>query len=337
MIDVVCVLVVVTFAWSGTRFGMVDMLTRLIGVLGMLLLVLLLIDPVARLLRAMFSSSLDVADTLAVIIVGIFGYVLSTRLAGWWIEQRDFESVEAFQESIAAVVGAAVGIMWSLGMVIVLIMMTSSNVFTRSAIGSRVGTAVIDHGQGTLRWVNHRFPHSTQTMPKGTSGVVTGSITSLPIRSISNTNGRPADADELMGSINGYRKDHDRELLVWNIDLAELAIKQSKAMFRDGFLDTRSSSGRPLDELVKDALGGSADQYFTFDAHVAWAHSIPNAFAEFVGEKGISDSLLDRSFTEIGIGVADAGWFNGKMITVTLAGRTPISGTSIPHQQSGEQ
>ncbi|MBC7460364.1 MAG: hypothetical protein H7287_03280, partial [Thermoleophilia bacterium] len=92
-----------------------------------------------------------------------------------------------------------------------------------------------------------------------------------------------------------------------------------EALAQDHQLSSRVSGGATLDAQVQAALGGDATLYEErASVLVVWAHTPGNALAGLMAKTATTDQLVDPRAAGVGIGAADAGWFNGRIYVIVL-------------------
>jgi uncharacterized membrane protein required for colicin V production len=335
ILDIVSLAVVAGFGYVGSTLGFVRSVIRLIAVCGALLVALLLLSPVGWALRTL-GTSRDFGNLVAILAIGAGSYLAVAAVinyySGWVPHERLYRSDRALGTIPAVLLGAA----WVTVMMGLLVLQPSDNAIARGAISSRTGSALVDGAPGVLRWMLRTFPHYTQALPKGSAGAITGVRAGIPLRTGSQRND-PKDAGDLLANINKLRADKDGpgHDLVWNQDVASVALRHSHAMFDDRLVGAVTADGVNIDSQVKSALGSNISLYSHFAHLVVWAHDESTAFAALVGDPRLRSRLADPALGEVGIGVVDGGWFNGRMYTVALIGRAATAITGVGSAPAG--
>lgn len=330
LIDLMVVGAIAAFAWAATILGGMSTAMRLAECIAAFAVAALLRDPVGDIVDSFIGASDDFNRLVGMLVVGLATYIAANRLLSWWRARRtaareaEVEVVEDISEDpldsdlVARIAGGALGLGWAVLFVALLVLQPSSNLISRAAIASRVGGTLIDH-DAMLRWLNEGFPHYTQALPKGRLGAVVGETDSLPMREPVEATERARDHDRLLRSINGMRRDARIRVLAFNPDIAAVARRHAIALAEDRTLSYRTPGGGSLDGRVQAALGEASGE-FTEDVgvEVVWAHDPGTAFRGIVDSSRAQAELRDPKWSEVGIGVADAGWFNGRVYVLLL-------------------
>ncbi|MCW2925833.1 MAG: hypothetical protein JWM98_3237, partial [Thermoleophilia bacterium] len=283
------------------------------------------------LVRSALGTSVDFSRLLAMVLVGIATFIATASIATYWLrrraipeEDREAGAVDGLEDRrIAAVAGAGLGLAWVLMFISVLILLPVDSPISRSAANSHTGGVLIGQ-QRVLQWLTEGFPHYTQTLPKGESGVVVGERQSLPMHGDDEPRARDGDADLLLAAVNDLRRAHRVTTLAFNPDVAGVARRHALSLAAEHTLSYRTPGGAKLDDRVQAALGESSASFSDeVGIEVVWAHNPANAGNGLTGDSGAARLLVDDRWSEVGIGTADAGWFNGRIYVVVLVGPAP--------------
>ncbi len=332
LVDVLVVAAVVAFAWGATLLGGLSALGRLLEAIVAITVAALLRDPVGSLVQSMLGASDDFSRLVGMLLVGLGTWVCMQALFRYWVARRaaarqDPEDEFGFDEGdpldtprVARIAGGLLGLGWALLFLSLIVLQPRDTVFARSAVQSRLGGMLIQQ-QSVLEWLREGFPHYTQTLPKGKLGAVVGEYDSLPMREPVEAKDRGGDADALLRSINDLRRNADSRVLAFNPDMAGIARRHAKSLVNQQQLSYRSTTGASLEPQVRSALGESAG---TFDdevgIEVVWAHDPATAIRGLIDSSRAQSLLTEPRWSEVGIGVADAGWFNGRIYVILLVG-----------------
>ena len=325
LIDAMVIGAVVAFAWAATMLGGISTLMRLGEAIVAFAVAALLRDPVGDIVQSLIGTSDDFSRLVGMGLVGLATYIGANRLFTWWRTNRDearnaeVETHEDVEEDpldsdgVARFAGGLLGLGWATLFVALLVLQPANTIVSRAAIDSRIGGQLINH-EDALRWLNDGFPHYTQALPKGKLGAVVGETSSLPMREPVQATERARDHDQLLRSINGLRRDQRSRVLAFNPDIAAVARRHAIALAEEQELSYTASGGGKLDDRVRAALGEAAGD-FTDDVgiEVAWAHDPATAYRGLLASTRAQTELRDPKWSEVGIGVADAGWFNGRI------------------------
>ncbi|MCW2926455.1 MAG: hypothetical protein JWM86_423, partial [Thermoleophilia bacterium] len=207
---------------------------------------------------------------------------------------------------------------WALLFISFLVLLPADNFVSRAAVRSVTGGLLVRQ-EGALRWLSEGFPHYTQQLPKGKLGVVVGERGDLPMRGSDEPEAKPRDTEQLVRIINRVRAGRDAASLTYNPDIAGVAERQAMALAAERVLSYRSPTGAKLDDRVRAALGENAASFEQeIGIEVVWAHSPANAGRGLDEDARASRLLRDEKWSEVGVGIADAGWFNGRIYVIML-------------------
>lgn len=333
LIDALVVAAVVAFSWGALQLGGLATLGRLVEATVAFVIAALLRDPAGAVVGALIGRSVDVNRLVGMIIVGLATWIGVHSVYRWWRARRlaartgeagDHDEVidddPLDSPVVARVAGAVLGVGWSLLFLALLVLQPANTPISRAAIDSRIGGALIEQRDG-LQWLRDGFPHYTQTLPKSTLGAVVGERSDLPLREPVKVRERGGEADELLREINGLRREARVRVLSFNPDVAAVARRHAVALARDQRLSLRAPSGAPLDGRVLAALGESSGSFGEdVGVEVVWAHDSATAMNGLLDRVASQQQLREERWTEVGIGVADLGWFNGRIYVVLLVG-----------------
>ncbi len=334
LIDAMVVGAVLAFAWAATMLGGLSTIGRLAESSAAFVVAALLRNPAGEIVEAMLGTSEDFSRLVGMGIVGLATYIAANRMFTWWrgrrqaVREADVEDGEfdgAVDDpldgpGVARVAGGLLGLGWALLFVALLVLQPASTPISRAAISSRIGGALIDH-QAALRWLNEGFPHYTQALPKGKLGAVVGEKSSLPMRDPVEVKERAGDHDRLLRSINNLRRDGHERVLAFNPDIAAVARRHALSLAQDRTLSYEASGGGVLDARVRAALGEASGEFADdVGVEVVWAHDPATAYRGLLDSTRAQSLIRDGRWSEIGIGVADAGWFNGRIYVLLLVG-----------------
>jgi uncharacterized protein YkwD len=266
-------------------------------------------------------------------------------MLGWWLGRRQARRFEPDWEvqlpdpidrrSAAIAAGLVFGLAWATLFLAMIVMLPGDTPVTRAAVASNTGGLLI-RNDGVLRWLDVRFPHYTQTLPKGKDGAVVGEAGELPMRGEPEVQDVPLDADVMVRSINALRTDADLNTLAPNRTIAAVAQRHARTLAQDHVLSLQvPGDGGPLTPQVLAALGSDAPNFDGEPAvRVAWAHSPGNAVAGLVADGSTGKLLVEPKWSEVGVGVADAGWFNGRIYVVILVASAQLTGEAPPADET---
>jgi uncharacterized protein YkwD len=326
LIDAIVVFAVVAFEWAGPQLGATDAIRRAVACAAAFLGAALLRDPLGSVVRHMLGTSIDLSRLVAMLLAGLGIYLAASSILQWRNAQRaerilgGYDSEEFGSPVLAAVDGGLLGLCWAVLFIGLLVLMPSDNVVSRAAVRSFTGGLLIRQ-ESALRWFADGFPHYTQTLPKGELGAVVGEHDSIPMRGHKEPTSRNKDADVLLRALNGARRARNVQSLTFNADVSGVARRQAESLVTEHKLSFDAPGGGPLDPRVQAALGETAGDFAPkIGVQVAWAHSPANAGKGLIEDASAESLITDSKWSEIGIGVADAGWFNGRIYVVLLVG-----------------
>jgi uncharacterized protein YkwD len=330
--DLLVLAAIALFAWAGAQLGGVASVSRTLASLVAFAIAALLRDPVGRLLEAMLGTSDDFARLLAMLLVGVGAYIAVTSLLRYATALRaarrfvddekgdDFATDPLDRRGVAMAAGGILGLVWVLAFVVMLMLLPADNFISRSAARSVPGNLFIAQ-EGVLRWVVGGFPHYTQTQPKGEFGAVVGERGSIPLQGDEEPRLRPRDAEVLLDEVNRMRTRRGVSPLGFNPDVSAVAERHASSLVSESRLSVTPPGGGQLQPRVLAALGEAApglrEEVGTV---VAWAHTPGTAMAGMGENDDAARELADGSWSEIGIGVADAGWYDGRVYVLILVG-----------------
>lgn len=330
LVDALVVAAVAAFGWAGMQLGGVASLQRAVSSIVGFLAAAIMREPAGLVVQGVLGASEDFCRLVGMVAVGIGAYIATTRLFEWWRARSatgdDTEPgapVDTLESSTTAMVaGGALGLGWSLLFAALLVMLPADNPISRAAANSYTGAALIAQ-EGGLRWLADGFPHYTQTLPKGKVGVVVGERASLPLHGTIEPEDAAGDHDLLLRVINRERRARSVSVLAFNPDLGSVAQRHATALAADRSLSYSSPGGGTLDGRARAALGEAAGGFDDeVGIEVAWAHGAANAGRGMLDDTRGGALLRDGRWSEVGVGVADAGWFNGRIYVLLLVGPT---------------
>jgi uncharacterized protein YkwD len=336
LIDAMVIGAVVAFAWAATMLGGISTLMRLGEAIAAFSVAALLREPAGDIVESMLGTSEDFSRLVGMGIVALATYIGANRLFAWWRGNReaarnaeietheDIEEDPLDSDGVARFAGGLLGLGWALLFVSLLVLQPANTVISRAAISSRIGGQLINQ-ERVLRWLNDGFPHYTQALPKGKLGAVVGETKSLPMREPVEPTERARDHDQLLRSINGLRRDQRSRVLAFNPDIAAVARRHAVALAEEKTLAYTGSGGGALDDRVRAALGEAVDEFDEdVGVEVVWAHDPGTAYRGLLDSTRAQTELRDPKWSEVGIGVADAGWFNGRIyVLLFVSHKTP--------------
>lgn len=324
LIDAIVVGAIVAFEWAGPQLGAEHAVRRAIACAVAFIAAALLRDPVGDIVTELLGSSVDFGRLVVMIAVGFGVYVAASKVLQWRDAQRverifaGYDSKESGSPLLAALDGALLGFGWAVLFIAMLVLLPADNFVSRAAVDSTTGGILIRQ-ESALRWLSEGFPHYTQTLPKGKLGAVVGEEESLPMHGDDEPEAAPRDADVLLRYINSGRRARSIQPLTFNPDMAQVARRHASALVIERTLSYRTPTGGSVDDRVRASLGAASGAFDEeIGNEVAWAHSPANAGKAMLGDDRAGRLLLDERWTEIGIGVADAGWFNGHVYVLFL-------------------
>lgn len=343
LIDAIVIGAIVAFEWAGPQLGAAQAVRRAVACAVSFLAACLTRDPVGSIVEAVLGTSVDFSRLFAMLGVGIGVYIAASQVLQWREAQRaervfsgDYDAEEFGSPVIAAVDGALLGFCWAVLFISFLVLMPADNFISRSAVNSFTGSTLIKQ-EGWLGWLSDGFPHYTQTLPKGEDGAVVGEEESLPMWGDQEPEAEPGDADLMLRLVNRERRSESEQTLAFNPDIAAVARRHASSLVVDRRLSYSTASGGPLDDRVRAALGASSGAFAEeIGIEVAWAHSPANAAKAMLEDARGGRLLLDERWTEVGIGVADAGWFNGHLYVVLLVGPAEEEAAEAAETATGE-
>jgi hypothetical protein len=347
-VDVCMLAAIALFGWAGGQLGGTASLVRTLSALGALAVAVLVCDPMGSLMAAVTGAGEEVARVLGIGVSGIAGWFAFRAMLRWWLARRQARRFEPDwdvqlpdpleRQSVAIAAGVVFGLSWTALFLGMLVMLPGDTPISRAAVASNTGGLLIRH-DGILRWLDGQFPHYTQTLPKGKAGAVVGEVGTLPMRGDDAVHDVPLDADVMVRSINALRADADVQTVAPNRRIATVAQRHARSLAQDHVLSLQvPGDGGPLTPQVIAALGSESPN---FDARpgvrVVWAHSPGNAVAGLVADGRTGALLVDPKCSEIGVGVADAGWFNGRIYVVILiaSAQSPTADASTSGVDTG--
>lgn len=332
VIDAMVLGAVVAFAWAATLLGGMSTLMRLGESIAAFAVAAMLREPAGEIVGSLLGASEDFNRLVGMGVVGLATYIAANRLFTYWSGRReavrnaDVETPEDIREDpldndgVARFAGGVLGLGWAVLFVALLVLQPASTFVSRAAIDSRTGGVLINE-ERLLRWLNDGFPHYTQALPKGKLGAIVGERSSLPMHEPVEVAERPRDHDVLLRRINDLRRTARARVLAFNPDIAAVARRHALALASDQVLSYDAPGGGPIDVRVRAALGeAAADFNEDVGVEVVWAHDPNTAYRGLLANKRAQLELRGKSWSEVGIGVADGGWFNGRVYVLLLVG-----------------
>lgn len=333
-VDVALVAAVGAFAWAGFQLGGVASTLRTIGVLAAFGLAALLRDPAGDLVHSISGKSIEFSRLMAMAGVAMFSYGAFEKLFGWLLARRaerreelEDEYGDAIEDRLmdtldtgraGAIAGGLIGYCWALLFVMLLILTPRDSFYSRAAIRSFTGSVLIERETG-LRWIVEGFPRYAQTLPKGELGAEAGVQDDLPMHGDVDPKPRPQDTDVLLRSLNTIRRADGGSTLVWNPEVAGVAQRHAESLAVAKTMQTTNVGGGSLDSQILASLGSAAGDFEDEPAVLlVWAHGPANAGAGIAADPTSVRTLRRAKWSEAGIGVADAGWFNGRIYVIAL-------------------
>lgn len=306
------------FAWAGTLLGLRRAALRLASLGGAALFVLALRDGVAGLVERVTPASTTVASAIAVVVVAVASWFALSRLIVHVLEWRGVDE-EGGDPRLGAIPGAVLGLGWALLFVAILVLLPRDDVVSRAAVRSVSGGTLIRHDT-FLHWLANGFPSLTQPLPKGRTGAVVGPIDgALPIQEHRDPTGLPEDGRDMAAFIARARSEQAHDPLARLDPLSEFAQEHARDLVRERRLGRRTQSGQRLDSDALASLGSAGGAYAErVGIEVVWATSPANAFAALEERRTSRLRLLDPRWSGIGVGAADAGWFDGRIYVIIL-------------------
>jgi len=352
IVDVMVVAAVLAFVWAGRELGGRVSLARVLASYAAFVTAVLVRDPAGTIIEAALGTSIDFSRLVGTLIAGVAAYLAVNSIVVWWFNKRraaaegseDDDALAREPDWIddsrfAAFGGGLLGLGWVATFVAVLVLLPADRPFASAAINSNTGGLLIRQEEA-LRWFAEGFPHYTQTLPKGKEGAVVGERDSIPMRGDDEPVDRPEDSDVLLNAVNDLRRSARVRTLAFNPDVAAVARRHALALAADHRLSYETPGGGKIDDRVASARG-EASGAFDDDAgiEVVWAHSPANAGVGLIQSRRASKLLSDPKWTEVGIGVADAGWFDGRVYVLLLVGPIDTEGAADSEEisESGDQ
>ncbi|MCW2960038.1 MAG: hypothetical protein JWM90_425 [Thermoleophilia bacterium] len=347
LLDVVVLGAVALFGWAGAQLGGLASIVRLVASLFASLVAVMLRDPVGNIVESALGASEDFCRLIGMLITGAISYIAVANIARWWIARRQAQRVDAGYDDDAApdswamprvgmVAGGLLGLGWAIAFVAMLVLLPTDNFLSRGAVRSVPGIALIEQ-EGVLRWAVDGFPHYAQTLPKGRLGSVIGEAEDLPMRGEDSPDVRAQDAPVLLDEINRLRTRRNIGPLSFNSAISAVAERHARDLALERRLSESTVSGGSLAPRVLSALGESAPSFRDeVGIVVAWAHTPGNAIVGIADDAEMNKRLADPAWTEVGIGVVDAGWFNGRiyvLLFIEVADEEAASGTDATGQE----
>jgi hypothetical protein len=329
-IDAIVIGAIVAFEWAGPQLGAEAAVRRAIGCAVGFVAAVLMRDPVGDKFEGLLHTSVDFSRLVAMLAVGYGGYAAASRVLDWRDAERverigmGYDSEEHGSRALAALDGALLGFCWAVLFIALLVLMPANNIISRAAVNSNVGGILIAQ-ESALKWFSEGFPHYTQTLPKGEKGAVVGEVDELPMHGDEEPSNVPRDADLMLRVINRSRRAASTTVLAFNPDIAAVARRHAAALVSDRTLSYETPGGGSLDDRVQSALGAASGGFDEeIGIEIAWSHSAANAAHAMLDDDRAGRLLRDEKWTEVGIGVADAGWFNGRIYVVLLVGPAEV-------------
>jgi uncharacterized protein YkwD len=328
LVDAIVVGAIVAFEWAGPQLGADAAVRRAIGCILGFIAAVLMRDVVGDVIEAIFHFSTDFSRLAAMLGVGFGVYIAASNILVWRDAQRveriglGYDSEEHGSPLLAALDGAFLGFAWAVMFIGLLVLMPSNNFVSRAAVSSNVGNILINQ-ESALQWLSDGFPHYTQTLPKGEDGAEVGEHESLPMHGDPEAKSAPGESDLVLRIINRERRARQVPALVFNPDIAAVARRHASSLVEEKTLSYESPGGGALDTRVQSALGAAAGDFEPkIGIEVAWSSRAANATHAMLDVDHAGPMLIDDKWSEIGIGVADAGWFNGRIYVLLLVAPT---------------
>lgn len=345
LVDICLLGTVLAFAWGAVQIGGISALGRLFEATVALIAAVVLRDSAGSLMESLLGSSADFARLVGMLLVGVGIWFAANRVYRWWRQRRELSRLTQDEQEglelinpddddrlesvwVARLAGAVMGMGWGVLFIAILVLQPADTPLSRSAIASHTGGWLISN-RTALDWLREGFPHYTQTLPKGRIGAIVGERGSIAMRAPLEAEVRPKDADQLLQSINELRRNSVQSVFTFNPQIAGVARRHAASLIDTQRLSYRSATGGVLDQRVIAALGDSASVFDdAVGIEVVWAHDPETAMRGLLKSDRAQKLLKEPHWREIGIGVVDAGWFNGRIYVLLLVG--------VSEDQNGE-
>ena len=325
LIDMLLACVVIGCAWIGSSLGLAHSSIRTISFIGSFTIAMLVVVPAGRLVAWISPFGSDTARLVGMLLVAAGSYAAIAVLVRWCFTYVDPDRVAGADGTIGGAMGAVLGAAWGIIMVMLVMLVPLTGRIPEAAIRSTSGTLLMQHASGLLRTINETFPHYTQTLPKGPVGAQLRHQKKLTLAEGFMSHPDPDAAGRLYANINEWRTSGKRLPATWGPEIADAATLHSRSMLDDAFLDTdqirAGSKIGTFEERMIAALGADGVRYTERHEIVVWAHSTAHAMQALTTSRRMRSILGDRNIVEIGVGAAEAGWFNGTMFTIGIVGR----------------
>jgi hypothetical protein len=163
---------------------------------------------------------------------------------------------------------------------------------------------------------------------------VVGEQDDLPMREPIERTSVPSDDDKLLRAINDLRRNARVQVLTYNPDVAAVARRHADTLVDDTTLSYRAPGGGTLDSKVLLSLGESGGGFAEdIGIELVWAQNPATAMRGLLDSSRARSLLRDARWTEIGIGVTSAGWFNGRIYVLILIGDEAGTTTGDPDSE----
>jgi uncharacterized protein YkwD len=310
-IDLIIIVIVITFALEGQRRGFFVQVFNIIGFLFSLILALTFYSQAAGILIKLFNLPQIATNPISFLIIwvvaesiffGIFNGIFSK-----FIEKYNKNTINKTLGFLPAVANALLFLAFILLFIVSLPIKPD---IKKDVFDSNIGSILVKKATALERPLNNVFgPIAKQGLTFLT--VKPEEHGSLDLRFTQSVVTFDHESEKIMlGLINTEREKAGVRKLIWDEARAEVGRKHSKDMFKRGYFSHYSPEGKD----VGDRLEAVGTEYSFAGENLALAPNVDRAHIGLMNSEGHKRNILDPVFGKIGIGVIDGGVY-GKMFT----------------------
>jgi len=309
-IDLILISVIMLSAWRGWQTGFLISITEIFIWLVSLIAALLFSEFLATFLDKLFDISLIWLRPLSfILILTLFSRMIYEICDGLTKNIPESKNEHQLNKLSGIIPGLFSGLFYALLLSLFFLLYPVGDA-TKEARQSIIANTLTQKPNWAGESVNHilndlrnKFGRSLTIFPNGKE------IIPLPFRVL-----EPLPRKELekgmLDMINSERNKAGLPVLYFDEELAEVARKHSKDMFRRGYFSHYNPEGKsPFDRIRKEGI-----QFRIAGENLAFAQNLSLAHTGLMESPTHRANIEHKSFGRVGIGILDGG-YNGIMVT----------------------